>query len=100
VDQPVVPLAQFTTASPTLGSVVTVANTAFSIAVVRAEDGDRPGGVRLFVDPYARLFAAAGANAAKATQRFLDLPLFRDGVRLRTRLIDEAVRDGGWAYCG
>jgi methyltransferase (TIGR00027 family) len=72
----------------------TIADTAFSIAVVRAEEGPRPEAERLFEDPYAPMFAAAGAQAAEATQRFLDLPFFRDGVRLRTRFIDDAVRDG------
>lgn len=73
--------------------MVTVADTAFSIAVVRAEEGERPEGERLFVDPFAHLFAAAGAHAAEATQRYLDLPFFREGVRLRTRFIDDVVRD-------
>ena len=72
----------------------TVADTAFSIAVVRAEEGRRPEGERLFADPYASAFAAAGVHAAESTQRFLDLPFFRDGVRLRTRFLDDCVRDG------
>ena len=72
----------------------TVADTAFSIAVVRAEEGGRPEGERLFVDPFASAFAAAGAHAAESTQRFLDMPFFRDGVRLRTRFLDDCVRDG------
>jgi methyltransferase (TIGR00027 family) len=72
----------------------TVADTAFSIAVVRAEEGRRPEGERLFVDPYASAFAAAGDHAAESTQRFLELPFFRDGVRLRTRFLDDCVRDG------
>jgi methyltransferase (TIGR00027 family) len=72
----------------------TVADTAFSIAVVRAEEGKRPPAERLFDDPYASFFAAAGAHAAESTQRFLDLPFFHEGVRLRTRYIDDAVRDG------
>lgn len=71
-----------------------VADTAFSIAVVRAEEGDRPEGERLFTDPYAAAFAAAGAHATENTQRFLDLPFFRDGIRLRTRFLDDCVRDG------
>lgn len=71
-----------------------VADTAFSIAAVRAEEGQRPPAERLFEDPYASFFAAAGAHAAESTQRFLDLPFFRDGVRLRTRYIDDAVRAG------
>jgi methyltransferase (TIGR00027 family) len=72
----------------------TIADTAFSIAVVRAEEGRRPNAERLFDDPYAHLFAAAGEHAAENTQRFLDLPFFREGVRMRTRFIDDAVRDG------
>ncbi len=72
----------------------TVADTAFSIAVVRAEEASRPEGDRLFSDPYASAFAAEGAHAAESTQRFLDLPFFRDGVRLRTRYLDDCVRDG------
>ncbi len=71
-----------------------VADTAFSVAVVRAEEGQRPEAERLFEDPYASAFAGAGAHVAESTQRFLDLPFFRDGVRLRTRYIDDAVRDG------
>ena len=49
--------------------MVTVADAAFSIAVVRAEEANRPEGEQLFADPYARLFVAAGAHAAEATQR-------------------------------
>jgi len=72
----------------------TVADTAFSIAVVRGEEESRPEDERLFTDPYASAFAAAGAHAVESTQRFLDLPFFRDGVRLRTRFLDDCVRDG------
>jgi methyltransferase (TIGR00027 family) len=71
-----------------------VADTAFAIAVVRAEETVRPQAERLFEDPYAHLVAAAGQHVAEATQRFIDLPFFRDGVRLRTRFIDDFVRDG------
>jgi len=53
--------------------MVTVADTAFSIAAVRAEEGARPVAETLFEDPYAHLFAAHGADAAEATQRYLDL---------------------------
>jgi methyltransferase (TIGR00027 family) len=74
--------------------MLTAADTAFSIAVVRAEEADRPAAERLFEDPYAPLFARAGAHAAEGTQRYLNLPFFRDGVRLRTRFIDDFVRDG------
>jgi methyltransferase (TIGR00027 family) len=62
--------------------------------VVRAEEGKRPIAERLFDDPYAHLFAAAGQHAAECTQRFLDLQGFREGVRMRTRFIDDAVREG------
>jgi methyltransferase (TIGR00027 family) len=72
----------------------TVADTAFSIAVVRAEEADRPAAERLFTDPYASVFAALGAEAAENTKRFLELPFFRDGVRLRTKYLDDCVRKG------
>lgn len=72
----------------------TVADTAFSIAIVRAEEDSRPDGERLFTDPYAAAFAALGAHAAESAKRFLDLPFFRDGIRLRTRYLDDCVRDG------
>jgi methyltransferase (TIGR00027 family) len=74
--------------------MATVADTAFSIAVVRAEESARPVEERLFEDPYAHLFAGAGEHVMEATRRYLDLPFFRDGVRLRTRVIDDAVREG------
>jgi len=72
----------------------TVADTAFSIALVRAEERLRPEPERLFDDPYAGLFAAAGAHVQEATQRLLDLPFMREGVRIRTRAIDDLVREG------
>lgn len=71
-----------------------VADTAFSIAVVRADERGLPEGERLFDDPFAHVFAGAGEHVAESTQRFLELPSFRDGVRLRTRFIDDAVRAG------
>ncbi len=67
---------------------LTVADTAYSIAAIRADERD------LFEDPYAKHFAAAGAHAEEGTRRYLSLPFFRDGVRLRTRYIDDAVREG------
>jgi methyltransferase (TIGR00027 family) len=91
------PSAPAPTETPYTKSAVrgqSVADTAFSIAMVRAEEALRPDGDRLFDDPYASLFAAAGTHAAESSQRFLDLPFFRDGVRLRTRYIDDAVRKG------
>ncbi len=74
--------------------MLTVADTAYSIAVVRAEESARPVAERLFEDPYASIFAAAGAHAQEGTARYLSLPFFRDGVRLRTRFIDDEVRAG------
>ena len=68
-----------------------VADTAFSVAAVRAEEGDLPEGERLFTDPSAAAFAAAGAHATESTQRYLDLPFFREGIRLRTRFVDDCV---------
>jgi methyltransferase (TIGR00027 family) len=82
---------------PRLGDhhdVLTVADTAYSIAVIRAEESERPAPERLFEDPYASHFAAAGAHAREGTERYLALPFFRDGIRLRTRYIDDAVREG------
>ncbi|MFO0548699.1 MAG: SAM-dependent methyltransferase [Polyangiaceae bacterium] len=72
----------------------TVSDTAFSMTVVRAAEGELPVAERLFEDPYATYFAAAGAHAAENTQRFLELPFFVDGIRLRTRFIDDVVREG------
>ena len=74
--------------------MLTSADTAYSIAFVRALEGDRPVGERLFDDPYAAIFHAAGGHAAEGTRRFAELPFFVDGVRLRTRAIDDFVRQG------
>ncbi len=71
-----------------------VADTAFMVAAVRAEEAARTESERLFEDPYAAIFAARVAHAAEAIQRMLDLPFLRDGIRLRTRYIDDAVREG------
>src|SRR5512140_4037841 len=73
--------------------MLTVSDTAFAIAAVRAEEATRPPEERLFEDPYAATFLAAGAHAEAGTKRFLELPFFRDGIRIRTRLIDDVVRD-------
>src|SRR5262245_49805268 len=72
--------------------MLTASDTAFSIAAVRAEEGLRPSHERLFEDPYAILFRALGAHAEEGTKRYLDLPFFRDGIRLRTRFIDDVLR--------
>ena len=71
-----------------------IADTAFSIAVLRAEEATRPESERLFEDPYAALFRPTTAAAQEATQRYVRLLGFRERVRLRTRFIDDAVRGG------
>jgi methyltransferase (TIGR00027 family) len=72
--------------------MLTAADTAFSIAAVRAEEALRPAHERLFDDPYASVFRALGAHAEAGTLRYLALPFFRDGIRLRTRFIDDVLR--------
>lgn len=71
--------------------MLTASDTAFAIAAVRAEEGLRPPHERLFEDPYAILFRAVGGHAEEGTRRYLDLPFFRDGIRLRTRFIDDVL---------
>lgn len=73
--------------------MLTVSDTAYAIATVRAREVELSEGERLFEDPYAKIFAAAGDHAREGTERFLALPFFRDGIRLRTRHIDDVVRD-------
>lgn len=80
--------------------VLTVADTAYAIAAVRAQEAELPPAQRLFDDRYAAIFAAAGEHAAEGTARYLSLPFFRDGIRLRTRFIDDVVRDGVAAGLG
>ena len=72
--------------------MLTVSDTAYAIATVRAREAELGEGERLFEDPYAGIFAAAGEHAREGTERFLALPFFRDGIRLRTRHIDDVVR--------
>jgi methyltransferase (TIGR00027 family) len=74
--------------------MLTASDTAYSTAYVRALEGERPPGERLFEDPYAAIFSAAGAHAAEGIRRFLEMPFFVDAVRLRTRFIDDFVREG------
>lgn len=74
-------------------SALTVSDTAYAIATVRALEAELDESERLFEDPYARIFAAAGDHAREGIERFLSLPFFRDGIRLRTRHIDDVVRD-------
>jgi methyltransferase (TIGR00027 family) len=73
--------------------MLTASDTAYAIATVRALEGDRAPEQRLFDDPYARIFRDAGAHAAEATRRFIELPNMSEGVRLRTRFLDDLVRD-------
>jgi methyltransferase (TIGR00027 family) len=74
--------------------MVTAADTAFAIASIRALERERPAPERLFDDPYAAIFSAAGAHAKEGTERFMQLPFFVDAIRLRTRFIDDFVREG------
>jgi methyltransferase (TIGR00027 family) len=73
--------------------MLTVADTAYAIAHVRAAEAKYPAEERLFDDPYAAIFDAAGEHARSGTELFLSLPFLADGVRIRTRFIDDAVRD-------
>lgn len=73
--------------------MLTVSDTAYAISSVRAQEADLSESERLFEDPYARIFAASGDHAREGTERFLSLPFFRDGIRLRTRHIDDVVRE-------
>ena len=73
--------------------MLTTADTAYAIAHMRADEARRPFAERLFEDPYASLFADAGQHAMEGTRRFLDLPFFLEGVRLRTRAYDDLVRE-------
>ena len=70
-----------------------ITDTEAIIARVRAEEGDLPGSERLFVDPFAHLFAGPPADREVAEQ-FAAVPFLREQVRLRTRFIDDFVRGG------
>jgi methyltransferase (TIGR00027 family) len=85
-------VSQCGTLAKLFDTVLTASDTAFSIAAVRAEEGSRPPHERLFEDPYAKLFETPGAHAVEGTKRYLALPFFRDGIRLRTRFIDDVLR--------
>lgn len=73
--------------------MLTAADTAYAIALIRAREADRPESERLFEDPYAQGFADGGEHAREGTERLLALPFFSEGIRLRTRGIDDVVRD-------
>jgi methyltransferase (TIGR00027 family) len=64
-----------------------------AIARVRAEERALPEAERLFEDPYAALFAGDYEEDAVG-ERMLSIPFLRESVRLRTRVIDDVVRDG------
>jgi methyltransferase (TIGR00027 family) len=63
--------------------------TAFAIARVRSDEWALPESERLFSDPYAYLFDDAKIEVDPV---FDLIPFFRQGIRLRTRFIDECVR--------
>ena len=65
-------------------------HTAAAIARVRRLEGERPSEARLFDDPYATLFDDARVDVQ---QLFEMVPFFVEHVRIRTRFIDDAVRD-------
>lgn len=69
-----------------------VTDTAAAIARVRAEERKLPVEQRLFEDPFATLFAA-NRGPDELVERFLSIPFFRPQVRLRTRFIDDLVRE-------
>ncbi|HSQ64026.1 MAG TPA: SAM-dependent methyltransferase [Polyangiaceae bacterium] len=73
--------------------MLSVSDTAFAIAAIRAQEGERAAPERLFADPYASIFVAAGAHAREGVEHFLGLPFFCDAIRLRTRFIDDLVRE-------
>jgi methyltransferase (TIGR00027 family) len=77
-----------------VAGVLTAADTAYAMAAIRAKEAELPEAERLFVDPFAARFWAAGAHAEDGTQRLLVLPFMRESIRVRTRFIDDFVRDG------
>src|ERR1035437_3719140 len=79
-----------------------VSETAYAIATLRAVESELPPTERLFEDPYASLFAAAGAHAAEGTKRFLDLPFFRAAIDRTLRFMARAGGKGSRAVfeCG
>lgn len=70
-------------------------DTATAVARLRATESERPAAEQLFADPFAHLFARFGDEASdRVTESFVSLPFMREQVRLRTRYIDDVVRDG------
>ncbi|MGH7899715.1 MAG: SAM-dependent methyltransferase [Candidatus Binatia bacterium] len=70
-----------------------VTDTATIIARVRAAESELPPGARLFVDPFAHLFAS-DAEPDVLDEQLTSLPFFREQVRARTRFIDDFVLEG------
>ncbi len=66
-------------------AMLTAADTAYSMAFMRALEKERPASERLFDDPYAALFSAGGAHASEGTSLLVQAPFFVHAVRLRTR---------------
>jgi methyltransferase (TIGR00027 family) len=69
---------------------VDATHTAAAIARVRRLEGELPSEARLFDDPYATLFDDARVDVQ---QLFEMVPFFVEHVRIRTRFIDDAVRE-------
>jgi len=72
---------------------VKVTDTAAIIARVRAEESELPPEARLFVDPFARLFAG-GLERGDGADQFGAVPFLREAIRVRTKFIDDFVRRG------
>lgn len=81
-------MCEIATMSDKGASRLTVSDTAYAIAHMRALEMERPAGERLFEDPYARIFASAGEHAREGIARFM---IMLDGIRLRVRHIDDIV---------
>jgi methyltransferase (TIGR00027 family) len=65
-------------------------HTAAAIARIREREGSRPENERLFDDPHAGLFDDASLDVQ---QLFELVPFFEEHIRLRTRFIDDIVRE-------
>jgi len=70
-----------------------VTDTATIIARVRAAESELPPEARLFIDPFARLFTGE-PEVDEVVAQFGAVPFVREQVRVRTRFIDDFVRQG------
>ena len=77
---------------PSIAMSTHVSATAAPVALVRATEASLPAGERLFEDPFAHLFLGAALDTA-VVDRFLQVPFMRESIRLRTRYLDDVVRD-------